>query len=367
MKILNLIWGFTLGAGIDKCFITYAHLGDVDESVEVKSICINVLSRNSHIEPLRELGVEFINIKTPKDFSWVGKLHERIRGYDPDILFTHGFNGAIIALIERVFKGVRVKTVLTYHGSYHAPTKSKKLIEPIYNGLTHWVYSHFANVTISVAEYSRQFLISKGVPERKVVTVHNGIRDIPKQIPVDMNHDVVNIITASRIDKVKGLPYMMEAVEILKSRGLHFHYYMIGEGPELDKMKRICKEKNIDDIVSFKGFQGNVAEWLEGTDIFALPSLYEYHSIAVLEAMRAGKAIVATSVGGNGESIIDKEHGLMVPPADSIALAGALELLIKDVSLRETLARNARKRFENEFTEDVMKKNLVDILKMINK
>lgn len=363
MKVLNLIWGFTLGAGIDKCFLTYARLGDVDESVDVKSLCINVLSRNSHIEPLKELGVDFIDINSPKDFRWIGKLAEYIRQYKPDVLFTHGFNGAIIALIVRIVKGIKVKTILTYHGSYHAPTKAKKLLEPIYNGLTHWIYKNFANITISVAEYSRQFLISKGVPALKVVTVHNGIKDIPTPKPFEMRHDVVNIITASRIDKVKGLSYMMEAVEKLKQRGLKFHYYMIGEGPELNEMKRIRKEKKLEDMVSFEGFQSNVPEWLAAADIFALPSLYEYHSIAVLEAMRASKAIVATTVGGNGESITDMEQGLMVPAADSKAFADALERIIRDADLRKRLSENARKRFEEEFTEDAMKRNLVRVIK----
>ena len=236
-------------------------------------------------------------------------------------------------------------------------------MEPIYNGLTHWIYAHFANVTISVAEYSRQYLISKGVPAQKVVTVHNGIKDIPTPQPIEMQHDVVNIITASRIDKVKGLSYMMEAVELLKQRGLGFHYYMIGEGPELDGMKRICKEKHLQDVVSFEGFQSNVPEWLAATDIFALPSLYEYHSIAVLEAMRAGKAIVATTVGGNGESITNNKQGLMVPAADSKALANALERMVSDTDLRTRLSENAFNRFEHEFTEDAMKKNLVSVIK----
>lgn len=363
MRVLNLIWGFTLGAGIDKCFLTYARLGDVDKSVEVKSVCINVLNRNSHIEPLLDMGVEMIDIKSPRDFSWISKLGKCINEYKPDVLFTHGFNGAIMALTERVLKGIKVKTVLTYHGSYHAPTKVKKILEPIYNGLTHWIYKNFANITISVAEYSRQFLISKGVPALKVVTVHNGIKDIPTPKPFEMRHDVVNIITASRIDKVKGLSYMMEAVEILKQRGLKFHYYMIGEGPELNEMKHICKEKKLEDMVSFEGFQSNVPEWLAATDIFVLPSLYEYHSIAVLEAMRAGKAIVATTVGGNGESITDMEQGLMVPAADSKAFADALERIIRDADLRKRLSENARKRFEEEFTEDAMKRNLVRVIK----
>ncbi len=365
MKVINLIWGYTLGAGIDKCYMTYATLSALDDSLEMKNVCINVLSRNSHIEPLKELNVTFIDIKSPADFSWIGKLKKCIEEYNTDILFTHGFNGAIMALIEKCLKGVSVDVVLTYHGAYHAPTKKKKLIEPFYNGLTHFIYKHISKITICVAEYSRQYLLSKGVPENKVVTVHNGITDITSVIPfvVRMDSEVVNIITASRIDKVKGLSYMLDAVALLKQRKLKFHYYMIGEGPELNDMKRICKEKELDDVVSFEGFQSNIPEWLACADIFALPSLYEYHSIAILEAMRAGKAIVATNIGGNGESINDMEQGLLVPSYDAVALADGLERVISDKSLRDTLASSARKRFEIDFTEDAMKRNLIKVLK----
>ena len=365
MRIVNLIWGFSLGAGIDKCYLTYADLASVDTDIIIKNVCINVQSRNSHIEPLKKIGVTFIDIKSPLDFSWMWKLKECIDGFKADILFTHGFNGAIVAMMEKYFKGMNAQVVLTYHGAYHAPTKAKKIIEPIYNRMSHFIYKHIAKVTICVAEYSRQYLLKKGVPDNRLVTVHNGIKDIDvnSTSPIQMSHDVVNIITASRIDKVKGLPFMMQAVAILKQRGLKFHYYMIGDGPELEAMKQMCKDTKLDDVMSFEGFQSNVPSWLASADIFALPSLYEYHSIAVLEAMRAGKCIVATTVGGNGESILNMEQGILVPPSDPVALADGLERMIKDEKLRSKLARAARLRYENEFTEDAMKRGIVKVLK----
>lgn len=363
MKVLNVIWGFTLGAGIDKCYLTYARLAEADNSLQMKNVCINVLSRNSHIEPLRDLGVTFIDIKSPLDISWVWKLKACIKEFKPDVFFSHGFNGAIMALVERLVGNRGMRIVLTYHGSYHAPTKAKKLVEPIYNGLSHFVYSHIASVTISVAEYSKRFLMSRGVPSWKVVTVHNGIVDLPNVGGVDIKADGTIIVTASRIDKVKGLGYMLESVEKLKARGLKFHYYMIGEGPELDSLKGMCQQKDLQDCVSFMGFRDNVPSWLQAADIFVIPSLYEYHSIAILEAMRAGKAIVATDVGGNGESVRDMKEGLLIPSADSEALANAMETMICDRKLRETLAHEARKRFELEFTEEAMMRNIIKVLK----
>lgn len=363
MKVLNLIWGFTLGAGIDKCFLTYARLNEIDEMLEIRNVCINILSLNSHIEPLKRINADFINIKSRKDFSWVGKLADLIRVYQPDIIFTHGFNGAIVVLIERLLKKIRIKTILTYHGAYQAPTNAKKIVERLYNGLSIWAYKHVAYRTICVAEYSRQYLISKGVPASKVVTIYNGIKDsVSSCCPVKMSSSTTNIITASRIDKVKGLNYMLDAIRILQRKKMNFHYYMIGEGPELANLINICHEYNLDDKVSFVGFQDNVPDWLEAADIFVIPSLSENHSIAILEAMRAQRAIVATKVGGNGESITDEDQGLLIPRADSISLANALERLILDPLLREKLAIGARTRFEKEFTESAMMHNLIKVL-----
>lgn len=363
MKVLNLIWGFSLGAGIDKCFLTYAKLGSVDNDVEVKSLCINILNLDSHIGPLHDIGADFIDIKSKKDFSWISRLAEYINSYKPDIIFTHGFNGAIIILIERFLKGIDIKTIFTYHGAYNAPTKIKKIIEPLYNFLSIWVYKHIGYKTISVAEYSRQYLLSKGVPDDKAVTVHNGIVDISLQKHEHEKFNVVKIMTASRIDAVKGLKYMLEAIAILKTSDILFHYYMLGEGPKMDEMKAIASEKKLSGLVTFNGFQSNIPVWLDSADIFAIPSVYENHSIAILEAMRAGKAIVATDVGGNGESITDGVEGLLVPARDSHALADALERLIKDKSLRDRLSKAARQRYEREFTEEAMMRNIIAVLK----
>lgn len=363
MKVLNVIWGFTLGAGIDKCYMTYARLTEADDSIQMKNVCINVLSRQSHIEPLKDLGVTFIDIKSPLDISWVWKLKTCINEFKPDVFFSHGFNGSIMAFVEKLVGNWGMRIVLTYHGSYHAPTKSKKIVEPVYNGLSHFIYSHIASVTISVAEYSRRFLISKGVPSGKVVTVHNGIVDSANVSGVDVKKDGAIIVTASRIDKIKGLAYMLDSIGELKAKGLKFHYYMIGEGPELENLKVICRQKDLQDCVSFMGFRDNVPSWLQAADIFVIPSLYEYHSIAILEAMRAGKAIIATNVGGNGESVRNMKEGLLIPSADSKALANAMETMICDRKLRERLAHEARKRFEAEFTEEAMMHNIIKVLK----
>jgi glycosyltransferase involved in cell wall biosynthesis len=363
MKILNLIWGFTLGAGIDKCFLTYAKLGEVDKEMHVLSVCINLQNLHSHINPLHEIGAKFINIKSRKDFSWIKKLKEVVDEENPDVIFTHGFNGAIVVLIERLFKGIKVPLVFSYHGLYNPPTFSRKLVAPIFNSLPIWIYKHIAKKIVCVSEDSSRQLIGRGVPQSKVITVYNGIKSEYTQVKVVMDSNIVNIVSCSRIDAIKGLNVLLDALVKLRDKGIRFHYYMIGEGPDLESLKEQCKMLNLDQCVTFTGFQTNVEEWLNAADIFAIPSYQENHSIALLEAMRAGKAIVATNVGGNSESIRDGHEGYLVPVGDTSALADALEKMIGNEKLRLNFGNMARNRFVHLFTEEAMMKNLIQVLK----
>ena len=180
MIIYNLIWGFNTGAGIDKCYLQYHDIADGYENIKVYSVCINVKSFNTDLELLKNLGVKIIDINSQFDFSWLKKIDDNIKEIKPTIFFTHGFNGAIIALLLRFFKGVKIPLVTTYHGLYHAQTTKKKILEPIYNGLSRYVYKKLAKQTICVEHMSRNFLIKKGVPENKVVTVHNGLKLLKK-------------------------------------------------------------------------------------------------------------------------------------------------------------------------------------------
>lgn len=363
MKILNLIWGFTLGAGIDKCFLTYAKLGEVDKEVNVLSVCINLQNLHSHINPLHEIGAKFINIKSRRDFSWISKLKELIDKEKPDVIFTHGFNGAIVILIERLFRGINIPVVFSYHGLYNPPTFSRKIMAPIFNGLPIWIYKHIAKKIVCVSEDSSRQLIARGVPQFKVITIYNGIKSEYTEAKVMMDNSVVNIVSCSRIDAIKGLDVLLHALVRLRDKGMRFHYYMIGEGPDWESLKGLSKMLNLDGCVTFVGYQTNVEEWLNAADIFAITSYQENHSIALLEAMRAGKAIVATNVGGNSESIRDGYEGYLVPVGDANALADALEKQIKSKDLRLQFGSMARSRFLHLFTEEVMMKNLVQILK----
>jgi len=104
------------------------------------------------------------------------------------------------------------------------------------------------------------------------------------------------------------------------------------------------------DHFAFLGKRRDVWDLLHLFDHFVLPSLSEGFSNALIEAMQAGRSIVATRVGGNGEAITDGVHGLLVPPADAEALAQALLRLIDYPAAAKQFAQNARHQAETVFT-----------------
>ena len=367
MKILNLMWGFNLG-GIGKCFLTYAKLGETDPRLEIRTVCINLQNIQFDLSPLHEIGAETIDIRNRRDISWIGKLRKLLKDYQPDAVFTHGFNGPVLILIERLL-GDRTPLLCSYHGEYHAPTQFRRLLEPVFNSTAHLIYKSFASGVLTVCDHSSRFLQTHGVPSNKIQCVHNGLPDQALSRGTISRPDYcanqVILGVSSRLDPVKGIEDLLDAMALLKD--LPIHLLILGKGLCEDLLKKQTIQLNLSNKVSFLGYQSNVSDWLQVFDIFMLPSHAEYHSIALLEAMRAGLPIVATDVGGNGESVRDRQEALLVPPREPEALAKAIRELASDPELRAKLGQNARKRFLAEFTEAQMCRNLADWLLRFDK
>lgn len=365
MKVLNVIWAFGTG-GIGKLFLTYAALGEYDLELQISSVCIDLQNCEYDRKPLTEAGIRVIAIKNRKDMSWVKRLGGIAREVKPDVVFCHGFNGpVIIKLVACLERSLRVLMVCTYHGLYNPPTEGRRYIADAINKLQAWMYKRFARTVVLVAEYSGLYLLERKVPKSKLEVVYNGIvENEPALEPVVLKSDGVSIGMAGRLDAIKGLNFLIKAIpEVRKRVDEKFHIYIIGDGPEEEALRNLARELGVEELICFEGYQDNVPAWLKAWDIFCLPSLQENHSIALLEAMRAGKAIVCTSVGGNPETVEDGKEALVVPARNSEAIADALVKLIESESLRKKMGHDARERFLRNFTEDIMKKKLCEVLK----
>ena len=117
-------------------------------------------------------------------------------------------------------------------------------------------------------------------------------------------------------------------------------------------MRQLAASLGLAGVVHFLGPRPDVPDLLNAMDIFVLPSYSEGMSLALLEAMAAGLPVIATAVGGTPEVVTDGENGLLIPPRDAEALAGALERLLADPALAQHLGANARAHVREHFSLD---------------
>jgi len=158
------------------------------------------------------------------------------------------------------------------------------------------------------------------------------------------------VLTPARLDAQKGHDVLLEAATAVPDA----RFVFAGEGPERGRLEALAADKGLADRVLFLGRRDDVPQLLAAADVFALPSLYEGSSLAVLEAMAAGTPVVSSAIGGTDELIEAGESGLLVAPGDSGALATALRRLLDEPELGQRLAARARERVEEDLTRERM-------------
>ena len=374
MKIISLYWGYSLG-GVGKYGVLFNQAAK-KAGYEIINLCIRGENWQTDFPTLKQLDAKEIVIKSRLDISWFGKLIKIFEKEQPNFLITHGFNGHFASFITNKFSTYKPIYLASYHGLYHATTRARKPLEGIFNRFTEYYLRNKVSSVVVVANYSRHYLVTKNVNIKNINVIHNGIDDAKKlgskryEIRNEwgiQHKDSIVLGVASRIDPVKGIKYLITAFESFLDKYQHIYLVIIGIGTEKEALESLVKQKKLDHWIIFAGFRSDISDCLEAFDVFLLPSLAEYHSIALLEAMRAEKPIISTDVGGNTESVRDKQEALIVPPADSKAISGAIDLLLKDSQLSANLAQGARKRFLEEFTVGRMVEKTANWLSSLDK
>lgn len=161
-------------------------------------------------------------------------------------------------------------------------------------------------------------------------------------------------LTAAVLSEQKGVRYLLEAAALLQRQGVPLRFVIAGEGPCRKSLEAQARHLGVESQVTFLGYRSDVPALLAQADGYCLPSLWEGLPLALLEALAAGKPMVATAVGGNPEIVEDGVNGFIVPPRDPSALAAALARVASDGSFRAGVAQRNRAAFEARFSVEAM-------------
>lgn len=173
----------------------------------------------------------------------------------------------------------------------------------------------------------------------------------PRPASSSLAADTVHVIAVGRLSPEKGHAGLLEAIKMVRDRGIAVALTIVGDGPERDSLAAQVEQLGLGSIVHFPGRQDEQSALtsIAAADMLVLSSFMEGLPVVLMEAMALGVPVVATRVAGIPELVRDKESGLLFDPADWIALADAIATLAIDPALRERLAVEGRRRIDHEF------------------
>jgi len=187
-----------------------------------------------------------------------------------------------------------------------------------------------------------------GIPEEQLIYMPNGT-EVPALKPHTPGERPV-IGTLGRFVAAKDYLTLIRSAGIIKSSGLDFTLYILGDGSERKAMENEIQRLGLEHHVKTPGFQSDIEGWLSRFDIFVMSSKREGQPMALLEAMANGLPVVSTRVGGIPETLEEGKEGLLVEPEDPQALADALLTLMRDAELRARFGEQARIKVEQSYS-----------------
>ncbi|KPJ58989.1 MAG: hypothetical protein AMJ42_02355 [Deltaproteobacteria bacterium DG_8] len=353
IKIAYIITSTGVG-GAEK--ILYHTVTGLDYNQYSVSIC-SLKEKGEIAKELEKLGIEVHCLHMANKEGFIGwlistiallKLFSYLRRLKPTIVHSFLFRANILARIAGYLTGVPViissiRVMGGEKGYFH-----------YFEGMTSFMVDHY----IAVSESVKRYIVQKSkIPVEKISVIYNGV-NVRKhnslqtqnvKAPFDIEAKDMILMTVGRLQKQKGHYYLFHAILKVRKEVAKIKLLIIGEGEEENNLKNLAESLDLTDQIIFTGLRFDVENILSMAKIFILPSLWEGMPNTLLEAMAAGRPVIATDVGGVPELVINGETGVLVPPKDSDALASAIIDLLQDELKAEKMGEVGRVRVEKIF------------------
>jgi len=287
------------------------------------------------------------------------KLIRITRAFKPDVVHTHtakaGFLGRQAALAVRP----RPAIVHTYHGhvleGYFGAAKSRLYLE------LERALARVSDRLVGVSEATVDDLVRLGVaPRERFSVLPLGLDLAPLAEPDDSGlrertrgelgvaPEEVLLVFVGRVVPIKRLDVLLRALARAGGPGPRLRLALVGDGEERPGLEALAGELGIEREVLFLGYRRELRPLFAAADLAVLCSDNEGTPVSLIEAGAAGLPAVATDVGGVGE-VVGEQTGILVPPRDPVALAGALRQMADDPERRRTYGRAARSRVTERY------------------
>jgi len=379
LKIMRFIARLNIGGPAIHTILLTKHFNSTNyESLLVKGLedkyegNMDYLVERKGIRP-------FVIDELGRDISWYDdlkafwKIYHLIKTEKPDIVHTHTAKAGTIGRIAAKAAGVPM-IVHTFHGhvfhSYFSPWKTRTFI------MIERMLSRFSDTIITVSSKQRDEILQFGIgtPE-KVITIPLGLELKPaldadtyaghlrQEWKLPYRTRLVGIV--ARLVPIKGHSFFLSAAKRVLDKIDNVKFLIIGDGEDREKLERVCHDLGIRDDVIFCGFKRLLGDVYGDLDLVVLSSLNEGLPVALIEAMVAGKPIVATDVGGVRDLVGRNLAAELVPPRDPEAMSRALVRVLENLDTYKSLAQKYRRSTFEAYNIDRLVRDLEAIYRAV--
>jgi glycosyltransferase involved in cell wall biosynthesis len=351
-NVLQIVHGFIEG-GSERQMIQMSSLlhNSGDFRVHVASLSTGGVLR-SEIERLQIPVIDF-PLTSFYDSSMVQQTRRFVsylKQHDIKIVHSHDFYSNIFGMTGASLAGVRGRIA-----SKRETTGTRSLSQ---RTAERGAFK-LARAIVANAGAVKEHLVGLGVPDKKIVIIYNGLDltrfylngDSLQRLDLEMlrGRPVVTMV-ANFEYRVKDHPMLLRAAQRVKTEVPEAMFVIAGEGELRPETERLAGELGLDESCLFIGRCASVPDLLAASDVCVLSSQAEGFSNSILEYMAAGRAVVATNVGGASEAIVEGETGHLVDAGDDRAMAERLIALLRDPEKRRAMGINGRRRIEQHFS-----------------
>jgi len=302
-----------------------------------------------------ERGFETLAVPMANDFDLRGiwKLFRALRRLRPHLVHLHTGRATWLGGIAAKLVGIPAITTRRMDRTVKTNWRNR------------FIYNSLVERAVAISPAVASCLRRGEVPDEKIVLIYSSIdptenragRD-PQEVREEagIDRETPLLFLPASLDRRKGIDILLEALRILALRpqALTPSLWIAGAGPEEAALRAQIEECQLQDQVSLLGQRDDVPDLLQACDIFVLPSRREGLGIAALEAMAAGKPVIASRVGGLGQAVLNEVTGILVNPEDPEVLADAIERLAHDPVLRQRMGDAGPARIRETFLAEGM-------------
>jgi glycosyltransferase involved in cell wall biosynthesis len=296
------------------------------------------------------------------DGKAIAAVRRLVRSGEVEIVHAHNGRTALTSALALARAG-RGRLIKTQHFLEPAHL-SRTGIKAILSDAGHrWVNARIAHI-IAISEAVRAAMLTRGeAPVSKITVVPNGIAtpDLDALTPRDemrtnlgVAADAPLIVSVARLEREKDVASLIAALPQVVEAHPTAVCAIVGDGTQEPVLRGQIRSLGLDHVVRLLGYRADPLSVVRASDLFVLPSLAEPFGLVLLEAMALGKPVIATNAGGPREIVRVGETGLLVPPANSAALAQAICSLLGAPEKSLHMGKTGQERFQDCYTRERM-------------